>query len=325
VLRAFVSQGIPADSVLRPSLWKIFLGYQPISAFQDWGTIADEKRAVYTHYKQEYLRVGADSKLEVRQSVDGSGHPDAGQPLLDDICTDVASIQPDVEYFRTPKTQSTLAAILFIYARLHPAIRYVQGMHEIAAMILYVLRADTGSAEADAFWCFCAFMKEIKSNFLEVDGAVGAVHTAVGTDSSLLSKYDPILAAHLDRCELEPGIFVLRWITLFFARDIALPEILKLWDLLLADASPLELCRHVSVALLLDSRERLLGTTNVMELAEILQAAPKQVSVPALIQKARAFSALERRAQVPAFPPMSAVNVVQHVAGAMFQGFFGKF
>lgn len=325
LLRAYVSQGVPADSALRPSLWKVFLGYQPITAFQDWGTIADEKRAVYTHYKQEYLRVGADSKLEVRPGVDGSGHSDAGQPLLEEICADVAGIQPGVEYFRLPKAQSTLAAILFIYARLHPAIRYVQGMHEIAAMILYVLRADVGSAEADAFWCFCAFMKEIKGNFLEVDGAAGAVHEAVGTDSSLLSKYDPALAEHLSRCELEPGIFVLRWITLFFARDIALPELLNLWDLLLADSSPLEFCRHVSVALLLDSRERLLGTSNVMELAEIMQAAPRHVSVTALIQKARAFSALERRAQVPAFPPMSAVNVVQHVAGAMFQGFFGKF
>lgn len=325
LLRAIASQGIPVESNLRPMLWKVFLGYLPVTAFRDWATLQDEKRAAFMHYKQEYLKVGADSRLEVRNSMDGSANPDIGQSLLDEMSTDMGSIHPDIEYFRAPKTQISLVSILYVYARLHPDIEYVQGMHEIVAVILYALRDNADSAEADAFWCFCALMKDIKGNFTEVAHLRGEIHAAIGTESSLLSKYDPELSAHLARCELEPGILVPRWVILFFARDIPLPELLQLWDLLLADTERCQLCRYMIVVLLLSSRDSLLGTSNMIELAEIIKAAPREISFNTLLQRTRAFSALERREQVPAFPPMSAVNVVQHVAGAVLQGFFGKF
>jgi hypothetical protein len=52
-----------------------------------------------------------------------------------------------------------LARILFVYAKLNPIIKYVQGMNEILAPIYFVFANDPSSdfseyAEADAFYCF---------------------------------------------------------------------------------------------------------------------------------------------------------------------------
>ena len=48
--------------------------------------------------------------------------------------------------------------ILFIYAKLNPGVRYVQGMNEVLGTIFYVLASDSNeewgaNAEPDAFFC----------------------------------------------------------------------------------------------------------------------------------------------------------------------------
>ena len=42
---------------------------------------------------------------------------------------------------------------------------------------------------------------------------------------SLLQRADPQLSEHLRRCELEPHMYMLRWVRLLFAREFAFPRI----------------------------------------------------------------------------------------------------
>ena len=42
---------------------------------------------------------------------------------------DVERTRRDFEYFRRPGTKAALTALLFVYAKLNPGVRYVQGPH----------------------------------------------------------------------------------------------------------------------------------------------------------------------------------------------------
>lgn len=119
------------------------------------------------------------------------------------------------------KHNDSLRRILFIYAKLNPGIRYVQGcssllksliivgMNEIVAPIYYVFAKDaaddTGlevpllcvtllelmNAEADTFFCFTNIMSEIMDNFIRsLDSSEIGVHKTLGKLYALLQHLD---------------------------------------------------------------------------------------------------------------------------------------
>lgn len=49
---------------------------------------------------------------------------------------------PETPYFRQPETQRILLDVLFIFCKLNPDVGYRQGMHEIAAPILWTIEND---------------------------------------------------------------------------------------------------------------------------------------------------------------------------------------
>ena len=61
---------------------------------------------------------------------------------------------------------------LFVYAKLNPGIKYVQGMNEIYAPIYYQFATDTDAvaaqhAEGDAFFCFVELISEFRDHFCQ--------------------------------------------------------------------------------------------------------------------------------------------------------------
>jgi len=61
---------------------------------------------------------------------------------------------------------------LFVYAKLNPGIKYVQGMNEIYAPIYHQFATDTDSvaaqhAEADAFFCFVELISDFRDHFCQ--------------------------------------------------------------------------------------------------------------------------------------------------------------
>lgn len=56
---------------------------------------------------------------------------------------------PDVSYFRGAEVQKSLLDVLFVYCKLNEDLGYRQGMHEIVAVILWVLSADAVAAPGE--------------------------------------------------------------------------------------------------------------------------------------------------------------------------------
>lgn len=66
-----------------------------------------------------------------------------------------------------------LARVLFIYAKLNPGIKYVQGMNEVLAVIYYCFWSFSDFSvisvdylESDLFFCFTNLMTEIRDGFM---------------------------------------------------------------------------------------------------------------------------------------------------------------
>lgn len=62
--------------------------------------------------------------------------------------------------------------VLFIFAKLNPGLRYVQGMNELLAPLYFHFRCDcdreaASHAEADAFFCFMDIISEFRDNFCQ--------------------------------------------------------------------------------------------------------------------------------------------------------------
>lgn len=64
------------------------------------------------------------------------------EELRAEILQDVERCMPDNPYFRQPETQRILLDILFIFCKLNQDVGYRQGMHEIAAPIVWVVESE---------------------------------------------------------------------------------------------------------------------------------------------------------------------------------------
>eukprot|EP00438_Fugacium_kawagutii_P026613 Skav209600 [mRNA] locus=scaffold1634:18683:22097:- [translate_table: standard] len=198
-----------ATPTLEPALWsQVLLGYLPMKRHDEWNAIqgpnwagesagpdrtlvglrsnGGEKRALYASYRSELLAAGDDVTIRSgprSPGVHGSSYGGASGASrgsgTSHPAEDVERTRRDMEYFRRPGTKVALTALLFVYAKLNPGVRYVQGreeavpgdpfgskdhemfsMNEIAAILLYVMSVDPEKAETDAFWCFTEMMVE---------------------------------------------------------------------------------------------------------------------------------------------------------------------
>ncbi|KAF2403582.1 RabGAP/TBC [Trichodelitschia bisporula] len=220
------------------------------------------------------------------------------EALRAEIFQDVERCIPESVYFRQPATQSMLLDILFVYCKLNPDLGYRQGMHELLAPILWTIERDVteGSVEAengadtvdvqlasalfdsrylehDTFTLFGLVMQTAKSFY---DPGTAGTTRALGqplkvqdTESPILVRcrrifaemlplFDPELAEHLGELQVEPQIFLLRWIRLLFGREFAYDDLLQIWDLLFAEDTSLELVDHICIAMLLRMRWQLM-------------------------------------------------------------------
>ena len=161
--------------------------------------------------------------------------------------------------------QDVIRRILFIYAKLNPGVRYVQGMNEILAPMYYVFAHDANPlfaqhAEADAFFCFTAVMSDIRDRFIKsLDSSPSGVLAVVKLINTYLHDLDPELWAHLEAEKVDPRFYSFRWITLLLSQEFELPEVMRLWDSLFADENRFEFLLYCCCSMLVCIRDRLLA------------------------------------------------------------------
>ncbi|XP_040819335.1 TBC1 domain family member 5 [Ochotona curzoniae] len=101
----------------------------------------------------------------------------------------------------------------------------------------------------------------------------------------LLKKHDIELYMHLNRLEIAPQIYGLRWVRLLFGREFPLQDLLAVWDALFADGLSLSLVDYIFLAMLLYIRDALISS-NYQTCLGLLMHYPLIGDVHSLILKA---------------------------------------
>ncbi|GBG34854.1 TBC1 domain family member 13 [Hondaea fermentalgiana] len=217
------------------------------------------------------------------------------EELRETIWKDVQRTHPGFHFFAEARCE-VMERILYIYAKLNPAIRYVQGMNELLAPILFAFgspsldhceedargrrEVDLGAFaleenyEADAFFCLCTVMGEMRDLYMQgMDVDAGGIRGRGQQLMARVRRVDPAVADHLDKLEMNPQFFALRWITTLLSRELPLPDTVRLWDSLFADAKRFDFLLDCCCAMIYLQRVELLRSDFAGAL-QILQKYP---------------------------------------------------
>ncbi|TRY74155.1 hypothetical protein DNTS_004224 [Danionella cerebrum] len=138
--------------------------------------------------------------------------------------------------------------------------------HEHDAYTMFSLLMETAEP-----W-FSSFEREVRKGKEEMltsipfarpqdSGPSVAIVTKVNRiQDQLLKKHDIELYMHLNRLEIAPQIYGIRWVRLLFGREFSLQDLLVVWDALFADSITLDLVDYVFVAMLLYIRDALIAS-----------------------------------------------------------------
>lgn len=92
---------------------------------------------------------------------------------------------------------------LFLYAKLNPGLRYIQGMNELLAPLYYAFSRDcdgaaAANAECDAFFCFVELISEFRDHFCQqLDNSQSGIRATIERLQQLLRLHDHQLWYHL--------------------------------------------------------------------------------------------------------------------------------
>ncbi|KAK4636005.1 TBC1 domain family member 5 [Fulvia fulva] len=298
-----------ATNGLRSACWKAFLLFDSVDV-AEWQKTLAASRSAYNSLKSHFFRY-IDNPDDVGTGFDPLSQETETSPwsrvhkdeeLRAEILQDVERCMPESAYFRQLETQRTLTDILFVFCKLNPDVSYRQGMHELAAPILWVVENDAvdigeGSKtlgqdstikalfdadhiEHDTFALFGQVMQSAKTFYLS-EGPVSIASRSRHIFSELLPQVDPDLVKHLEGLDIVPQVFLIRWIRLLFGREFEFEDVLSLWDIIFAEDNTLEMVDYVCLAMLLRIRWHLLDADYNNALGLLLKYPEQDKEFPA--------------------------------------------
>ncbi|KAJ4790959.1 TBC1 domain family member 13 [Rhynchospora pubera] len=231
-LQRLACQGVPDLPGIRPTVWKLLLGYLPADHAL-WPYELEKKRSQYNAFREELLANPSEitRRMEEKDGMnekDLSSDEDKGflsrseiphgehplslgetsvwnkyfqeSEIVEQIDRDVKRTHPEMEFFSgdTPfakSNQESLKRILMIFAKLNPGIRYVQGMNEVLAPIFFVFKNDpdlNNEAHVEADTFFC--FVEVLSGFR--DNFCKQLDNSIVGIRSTISKLSQLLKKH---------------------------------------------------------------------------------------------------------------------------------
>ena len=173
----------------------------------------------------------------------------------------VYSYTKQINKDESERHSDVLSRILFIYGKLNPGIRYVQGMNELLAPIYYCFISDenpvfANCAEVDAFYCFSNLMSEAKENFVKaLDNTDSGIKFRITALNNLLRRVDQGVWQHLRNLSVNPQYYSLRWLMLMLTQEFQLVDVLRLWDSLLSVPERNEFLMYCCLAMILNAKE----------------------------------------------------------------------
>ncbi|EFJ41677.1 hypothetical protein VOLCADRAFT_83978 [Volvox carteri f. nagariensis] len=325
-LKRLAFNGIPDSGNLRATVWKLLLGYLPLTP-EDWSKELAKKRTTY----HVFCEVGRSLKHVKARCVAtasaGGGYIEWKEPVEDHpLCLsqtskwntyfkdseimvqverDVLRTHPDMHFFTgdTPDAEAhreDMKRALFMYAKLNPGLRYIQGMNELIAPLYYLFRNDTQDlhaakyAEADAFWCFMELISDFRDHFCQqLDNASTGIKATIRRLMLVLQYYDRELWHHMEVvhkvgvwvARVDPQFYAFRWLTLLLSQEFAFPDTLRIWDTILSDPhGRMDCLLRICVAMILNVGS-ILRNGDFTVILKTLQRYPP-VDVNVLLQRA---------------------------------------
>ncbi|KAF7683730.1 TBC1 domain family member 13 [Astathelohania contejeani] len=262
-LKNYCYYGIINEEI-RPKYWKLFLGYVPKNKFKNERFLS-ERRRMYHHYYNEYCVNGGN---EIDIIIDDDVERTMLLPMevnetdnsMAQTCAFLDSINKDSQ--SSILHRSAIKKILHTFRITNSSIGYVQGMHMVLIPIYYVFATsfnieDRRYAEEDAYFCFFNLMTEIGENFIEKmdnDTNIG-IKWKMKKVIELVKVHDKKTYDALKKKEILNNFFHFRWISLLFAQEYKIDEVIWLWDRLLSDCSRFEMVLYCAASVIISLKE----------------------------------------------------------------------
>lgn len=255
VLQKIVSEGISNFPGLRGLIWKILLNYLPNINIKSWKDILLTKRLDYENLVDDTREIDTEETKVIKKQIEKDIYrTKTEEPFFHNQCPgNLKEIHLD-----------RIKRILLVYSINHPSISYIQGMNELVAVIYYAFSQDSNSflqplIESDVYYCFELFMNEIKSLYeLHKSFDDLLLTKKINLIKDVLEQQDKELLNHLNEEGIPLHTFTFRWLLLFFAQELSLNEILRIWDSLLTQNNKINFTCFMTCAILIIKRKRLL-------------------------------------------------------------------
>ncbi|KAH0791220.1 TBC1 domain family member 5 [Histomonas meleagridis] len=278
-------KGAAEETTIHSAIWKFFLVIAPQAPNKaiksdDWVRILKEKRDEFFKLKQEYIKDAPDDDsidplLAKQDSRWDQFFKD--QELRRQIRLDTSRAFQDMEFFQNEAILSLIEDILFLFCRTHPNYGYPQGLHELAAYILYVFHSEmiaedndvisfifnSASVVPDAYFTFAALAESIEPLYqaseTSKDGSFCS-NLANDIQNKLLREQCPELSRVLQQSGILPSSYMLQWLRLLFLRVFDFESIKSMWDIIFAYLPNLNIISYTCVAMLLNAQNKLLNS-----------------------------------------------------------------
>jgi hypothetical protein len=240
---------------LRSLCWKILFKYIPLN-IEIWEQFLDKKREEYELlkkkiYKKKHLKI-KNHPLDINTNLD-LDIINKDNKLNDIINRDINRTRTEIPFFNEPSKKNNketnydvLHRILFIYAKEHSNIYYIQGLNEIVAVIYYVFTHDKNpyfykESEADTYFCFENLLKEFK-NFYKEDfyNSENGIKKQIDYIKFMVKNLEHDIYYSFKELKIDIYLFVFRWYSLLFSQEFNLNCVLKLWDNILSQNNKYE-------------------------------------------------------------------------------------
>ncbi|CAL1537822.1 unnamed protein product [Lymnaea stagnalis] len=193
-----------------------------------------------------------------------------------------------------------LAPLIFVLHCDHQAFLHACEIESVLDIIKEVM--DPTYLEHDAYTMFCQVMETVEPWYLSRDmffnpktGSMRNLEMINATPFSrsqdlnpsnaivtkltriqdyILKKFDPELHLHLERLEIAPQIYGIRWLRLLFGREFPMQDLLMLWDAIFGDGIGFDLVDYIFVAMLLYIKDVLLTSDYATCLTALMKYPP---------------------------------------------------
>ncbi|GAM24107.1 hypothetical protein SAMD00019534_072820 [Acytostelium subglobosum LB1] len=144
--------GLPQNTTVRGVFWKVALGSLSNESKSEWPEQAKKQRNKYDTLKRVYIVDPRTNKDNASVAMDDplSQNKDSvwnqffeNETTQKEIGHDITRTYPDIDFFARKDIQDTMTRILFIFSKQYPKIKYLQGMNEILAPLLFACYADS--------------------------------------------------------------------------------------------------------------------------------------------------------------------------------------